>query len=109
MRVKLHRGGTVRYEVIELEPERLLIDEAGFPGARLGHEHRLTPGRSSVEVSHRIYLSGPLSGFWALMMGRRRMRDSVVRLAERERELTQALSRSSSGRGRSRSRSKRRR
>jgi hypothetical protein len=75
--------------VIELEPERLLRDEARFPGARLGHEHRLAPGRSSVEITHRIYLTGPLSGFWALMMGRKRMRESVARFVERERQLTE--------------------
>ena len=68
-------------------------DEARFPGARLAHEHRLAPGRSSAEVTHRLYLSGPLSGFWALMLGRKRMRESVVRFVERERELTEPKSR----------------
>jgi uncharacterized protein YndB with AHSA1/START domain len=92
-KVKFKRGGTVRFEVVELEPERRLISEARFPGARLGHEHRLAPGRSSVEVSHRIYLEGPLSGFWSLMIGRRRVRESVVRFAERERELAEPAAR----------------
>jgi hypothetical protein len=89
VRLKLRRGGTVRFAVTELEPERLLVDEARFPGARLGHEHRLAPGKSSVEITHRVYLEGPLSGFWALMMGRKRLRESVVRFVERERELTE--------------------
>jgi hypothetical protein len=79
----------VRFNVTELEPERLFVDEARFPGARLGHEHRLAPGKSSVEITHRIYLEGPLSGFWSLMMGRKRLRESVVRFIEREKELTE--------------------
>jgi hypothetical protein len=92
VRIKFRRGGTVRFEVTALEPERLFVDEARFPGARLGHEHRLAPAKSSVEITHRIYLDGPLSGFWALMMGRKRMRESVVRFVERERELTEPKS-----------------
>jgi hypothetical protein len=99
VRIKFRRGGTVRFEVTALEPERLFTDEARFPGARLGHEHRLTPGKSSVEITHRVYLEGPLSGFWALMMGRKRLRESVVRFIERERELTEpAAQRRSKGR-----------
>lgn len=83
----------MKFEVIELERERTLIDEARFPGARLGHEHRLRPGRSSVEITHRVYLEGPLAGFWALMMGRKRLRESVVRFVERERELVEPAAR----------------
>ena len=56
---------------------------------RLGYEHRLAPGKSSVEITHRIYLRGLMSGFWSLMMGRKRLRESVVRFIERERELTE--------------------
>jgi len=94
VRVKFRRGGTVKYEVVEVEPERLFVDEARFPGARVGHEHRLKPGTSSVEITHRLYVSGPMSGFWALMLGRKRMRESVVRFVERERELTEPRARS---------------
>jgi hypothetical protein len=97
LRIKFRRGGTVRFTVTELEPERRFVDEARFPGARLRHEHRLSQGRSSVEIDHRIYLEGPLSGFWALMMGRKRMRESVVRFVERERELTEPRARSRGG------------
>lgn len=96
-RVKFRRGGTVRFEVVALEPERLLASEARFPGARLGHEHRLVPGKSTVEVTHRLYVTGPLSGFWALMMGRKRMRESVAGFTERERQLTEPRARSRSG------------
>jgi hypothetical protein len=79
----------MRFEVLELEPERLLRLETRFPGARLGHEQRLADGESKVEITHRVYLSGPLAGFWALMMGRGRLRDSVVGFVERERELAE--------------------
>jgi hypothetical protein len=83
----MRRGGTVRYGVVGLEPGRLLAIEARFPAARLGHEHRLEPAGSGVEVTHRVYLRGPLWVLWALMLGRKRMRESIVRFAEREREL----------------------
>jgi len=92
-RVKFRRGGTVKFEVVKLEPQRLFVDEARFPGARLGHEHRLDPGQASVEITHRLYIDGPLSGFWASMLGRKRMRESVVRFVERERELTEPQAR----------------
>lgn len=88
-KVRLRRGGTVRFTVQEVEQERLLVFEARFPGARLGHEHRLQPGTNSVEVSHRISVTGPLAGLWALLIGRKRMREQVARLVERERELTE--------------------
>jgi len=88
-RVKLKRGGTVKYEVIAIEVERLLIEEARFPGARVGHEHRLTPATRGCEIAHRLYVEGPLSGFWSLMLGRKRMRESVARFTERERQLTE--------------------
>lgn len=87
-RVKFRRGGTVRFTVVELDPGRLLVDEARFPGARLGHEHLLAPRGNAVEVTHRLYVTGPLWVFWALMLGRKRMRESVARFVERERELT---------------------
>lgn len=92
-KVKFRRGGTVKFEVVELEPQRLFVDEARFPGARLGHEHRLEPGQSSVEVTHRLYIKGPLSGFWALLMGRKTMRESVQRFVRREGELTEPRAR----------------
>ena len=88
-RVKFKRGGTVKFEVTAIEPERLLVDEARFAGARLGHEHRLSPTSRGCEITHRLYVEGPLSGFWSRMLGRKRMRESVTRFTERERELTE--------------------
>jgi uncharacterized protein YndB with AHSA1/START domain len=87
--VKLRRGGRLRYEVTALEPEHLLAIEARFPGARLAQEHRISAGRDSLEVTHRIRVDGPLSGFWALMMSRKRLREAVARMAAREGELTE--------------------
>jgi uncharacterized protein YndB with AHSA1/START domain len=85
---KLRRGGTVRNRVTEFDPGRKLTYEARFPGARFGLEHRLRPGRRSVEVTHRRYVEGPLASLWAPMFGRKRMREAVERLIRRERELT---------------------
>jgi hypothetical protein len=99
-RVKLRRGGRIRYTVVELEPDRRLVTEASFPGATVGHEHRLDPGRSSVEITHRLLVTGPLAGFWAMMLGRKRMRTNVVRFVERERELTEPRARQRAGKRR---------
>jgi uncharacterized protein YndB with AHSA1/START domain len=89
LRVKFRRGGRMQFEIVALEPERLLVDEARMPGARLGHEHRLEPAGEGVEITHRIYVRGALSGLFALLLGRTRMRESVVRFVERERELAE--------------------
>jgi uncharacterized protein YndB with AHSA1/START domain len=94
VKTKMRGGGTVRHTITELEPGRSLAYEARFPGARSGHELRLKPGRRSVEVTHRRYVAGPLAGFWSLMLGRKKMRESVEGYLERE----EALSQSSSGR-----------
>jgi hypothetical protein len=88
-RVKFKRGGRMQFRIVAVEPERLFVDEARLPGARLGHEHRLEPSGGGVEISHRLYVSGPLSGLFALLLGRKRMRESVVRFVERERELAE--------------------
>jgi uncharacterized membrane protein len=93
LRIKLRRGGRVRYEVIEIEPERALAIQAAFPGARLRQEHRLAAGRESVEVTHRIRIEGPASSFWALMMSRKRLGDAVARMAIREAEIVEPAAR----------------
>lgn len=103
LKLKLRKGGRVAYEVVALEPQRELVTEARFPGARLRHEQRLEPGRDSVEVTHVLRLEGPASGFWALMMGRKKLRQAVAGFSERERELLEPSARPK------RSRNKRRR
>jgi Polyketide cyclase / dehydrase and lipid transport len=89
LKVKLRRGGRMQFEIVALEPERLLIDEARLPGARLGHEHRVEPKGKGSEITHRIYVRGPFSGLFALLLGRKRMSESVVRFVEREKELAE--------------------
>jgi hypothetical protein len=91
VRIKLKRGGTIRYSILELDPERLLVDEARLPGARMGHEHRISPTAAGIEIANRIYVRGPLAGLYRLLMGRR-IRDSVPGFVERERELAEAAS-----------------
>ena len=92
IRVKFRRGGRMQFEIVALEPQRLFIDEARFPGARFGHEHRLEPLGEGCEITHRLYVDGFASGLWALMLGRKRMRESVVAFCERERELAEGRS-----------------
>lgn len=88
-RVKMRRGGRMEFEILAADPERGLVYESRMPGARLGHEHRLDPTREGVEITHRIYVRGPLSGLFALLLGRKRMRESVAGFIERERALVE--------------------
>jgi hypothetical protein len=88
-RVKFRRGGRMQFRIVAVEPESLFVDEARLPGARLGHEHRLEPAPGGVQISHRLYVAGPLSGLFAPLLGRKRMRESVARFIKRERELVE--------------------
>jgi len=90
-RIKLKRGGTIHYEILELEPERMLVDETRLPGARMAHERRISPVDGQIEISNRISVRGPLAGLYRLLMGRR-IRDSVPGFVERERELAEDAS-----------------
>lgn len=87
--VKFKRGGRMRLMVTEVEPERLFIDEAKLPGCRFGHEHRVEPADGGCEITHRLYLTGPTSGLFSRLLGRKRMERSVVEFIERERELAE--------------------
>jgi Polyketide cyclase / dehydrase and lipid transport len=89
VRVKLRKGGRMELQVVTVEPERLLVHEARMPGARLGHEHRLEPKGKGSEITHRLYVRGPFSGLFALLLGRKRMEELVVEFIERERELAE--------------------
>jgi hypothetical protein len=85
IKVKLHKGGTTRHVVVELEPGAKLVTEYGLPGALAGHSRELAPAPGGrTRVTHRLYVDGPLSGFWALMLGRNRMRDTVAGFTDRE-------------------------
>ncbi len=85
LRVKVRKGGTVRQRVVALEPDHLLVTEYQLPGARVGHEHRVEARGAGSEVSHRLYVAGPLSGLWAMMLGRRKMREAVTGFTDTER------------------------
>lgn len=80
MRVKLRRGGTTRHRVVALEPGRRLVTEYRLPGARAGHERVVEPRGPASQVTHRLYVDGPAAGFWALMLGRGRLRQTVAEL-----------------------------
>jgi hypothetical protein len=78
VRVKLRKGGTTRHRVTALEPDRLLVTEYVLPGGRVGHERRVEPRGPGCEVTHRLYVDGPLWPLWALMLSRKRMRETVA-------------------------------
>jgi uncharacterized protein YndB with AHSA1/START domain len=77
VKVKLRKGGSTRQVIAELEPGRRLVTEYALPGARVGHEHIVEARGPGSEVTHRIYVDGPLSGIWALMLGRKRLTETV--------------------------------
>ena len=87
--VKFKRGGKMRFTIVTVEPERLFVDEAKLPGCRFGHEHRVEPAGDGCEITHRLYLSGPTSGLFSRLFGRKRMEKSVVGFVERERTLAE--------------------
>lgn len=61
-RVRLRGSPPMTFVVTNFERGRCFTDEALVPGARLGHEHRLTPRASGVEVTHALYYDGPWPG-----------------------------------------------
>jgi Polyketide cyclase / dehydrase and lipid transport len=89
LKVKLRRGGRMEFKVVELEPEHLFVEEAKLPGARLGHSYRVRPRGKGAEITHRIYVRGPLSGLFSLLLGRKRMSEAVVTFVEREKTLVE--------------------
>jgi uncharacterized protein YndB with AHSA1/START domain len=78
VRVKLHKGGRVAHEVIELEPDHRLVTEYRLPGARVGHERIVESRGPGAELTHRLYVEGPFAWLWATMLGRRKMREQVA-------------------------------
>jgi len=78
VRVKLRKGGTTRQVVTAIEPGRLLVVEYALPGARVGHEHLVEARGPGCEVTHRLYVDGPMSGLWSVMLGRRKLREAAA-------------------------------
>ncbi len=85
----MRRGGVVRHRVTELDAGSLLATEAALPSAKLRYRHQLEPDGDQLRITHSITVSGPLSFFWSLMLGRRKMRKGVAGFIERERELAE--------------------
>ena len=78
IRVKLRKGGTTRHVVTALEPGRRLVTEYRLPGARVGHERIVDQRGPGSELTHRLYVEGPLWVLWSLMLGRRKMRETAA-------------------------------
>ena len=87
--VKFKHGGRMRFEITQLEPQRLLVDEARLPGCRFGHEHRVEPSGAGSEITHRLYLKGPTAKAFALLFGRRKLKRSVTDFVAKERALAE--------------------
>ena len=69
VRVRFRSGLRLRFELVEVEPERLFTDESRLPGARMGHRHAIEPITGGVRLSNTIYIAGPLSSLWSLILG----------------------------------------
>jgi uncharacterized protein YndB with AHSA1/START domain len=82
IKVRLGKGGSVRQEVVELDPGHRLVTEYKLPGARVGHEHLVEQRGPGSEVTHRLYVDGPLGGVWAMMLSRKKLRDAVANFTD---------------------------
>jgi hypothetical protein len=85
IKVWLGKGGSVRQQVVALEPGHRLVTEYSLPGARVGHEHVVEPRGPGSEVRHRLYVEGAFGGLWAMMLGRRKLRAAVDDFTDTER------------------------
>ena len=74
-KIKFTTGLRMRFEIVELERERVFTDEARLPLARMGHRHVVEETASGVRLVNRIYIRGPLSWLWSRVMGPRARRE----------------------------------
>jgi hypothetical protein len=68
-KVRFRTGLRLRFRLVEVEAERVFTDESRLPGARMGHRHALEPVGDGVRLTNTIYIDGPLSRLWALVLG----------------------------------------
>jgi hypothetical protein len=88
-RIKPKGFWTLRFQLLAIEPGRLLTSEAKLPGVRLRHDHLVEGEGGTTVIRNRMYLLGPAARVWALFYGWR-LRRSVRGFVERERELAEA-------------------
>ena len=75
----------VRFELVEVEPERRFVSKAKLPGGTLILEHMIEPTNGGTRITHRARLGGPLRSLWRPVIGRiidRELPPGVERLAE---------------------------
>ena len=68
-RIIFRTGLRLRFRVVEFEDGRLFTDEAGLPGARMGHRHLVEPAGEGSRLTNTIYIEGPLAGLWRRILG----------------------------------------
>jgi hypothetical protein len=76
----------MRFSITTLEPGTRFIDETSFPGARMGHEHRVEPLGDGAAIYHRLYIDGALERLYVALLGRQ-MRSSVKTFGPRAADL----------------------
>lgn len=70
------KGGPKVNATIEVvEPSRRFVDVSHLPGAKLRFDHTITEHAGTTRVSIVMTLSGPLSWFWAKILGKNQQAD----------------------------------
>ena len=68
-RLRFKTGLRLRFTIVELDPGRLFTDECRLPGGRMGHRHLVEPTTDGVRLENTIYIEGPASRLWSLVLG----------------------------------------
>jgi uncharacterized protein YndB with AHSA1/START domain len=51
----------LKFELVDIKPDRLFVSEARLPGAHLCFEHVIEPRETGSRITHRVSLEGPLA------------------------------------------------
>lgn len=62
-------GPKVKFTIAECIPDRVYTDVSSFPGARLSFRHTVEPVDAGSALTASVWMEGPLSAFWAKVMG----------------------------------------
>lgn len=63
-------GPLVHTKITAVEPNKMFVDEAKLPLARIIVSHFLTKSNGRTQVTHKIEMTGPLAFFFAIVIGR---------------------------------------
>jgi hypothetical protein len=90
-RIKPRAFPRLGFELVEIDPGRLLVSQTRLPGIRLRHYHLVEGDGHLTKITNRMCLVGPAAPIYGLLFGWR-LRRSVRGFARREQELAEAAS-----------------